>query len=702
MERKKRKKSTKPRKPRKPSKPRGPSDDFFSGIHSFTDDKKPRKPRTIKTLDRGAAVDPSVEGALYDRPSRKERKDNAVERRVRDAIYDEAQTAAGRASPRMTDAEARQIAKDALGTVIDSVRKVRGDRNKLVNELVGDAMKDAIGGGAENFRKEKKNNAAVSRTSRKLLDDAFKDSFGFDPSTRKKKPGSYKRVTDLLVKNAFKDAGIARTSLSKPRELTYDRVVEKLVRDVFRKLFDPKKVRKKVDNPIVRVEVVRIRSGKNKGKLRFRLIKLRPRKYRKRTRRRKRKTVQKPQKYIVYPTLKALRELFTVPNSRSLPPSFRLSYLQHRSQDEAWAIASRVHPNRQFLSKEEVLVSRKILPFINGESRTVYVNRYDLFLQYLDPGEPLRAEYVSKALYAFPTYVRGTYEDLAGQQQDFIYYNEFANADYQAPVNILNGSGSDEAYPVTGCRIYYGDRVSGDPEIYYNTQPHHAFSAFGGGGGFSGAEGELGSVKFSKQDFLDGPVMVLYSSYPTPGTPPASYGYILDARKIGVFGVVEYNDQYGDEFEVTVAQYQGRNGPCQLNIYGMETDTLYGSWTANKCSDFELYQSATIEPSNIWTFSRTYRGTTKQHQVIWDGKGEPTKNLTKTSKKSVGFDYETKKGKQGFVEGQPDCYTWAVWFMVNGIPTFSQWPPIDGRNPGWYAGRNWYEYPFVPDRSFLF
>lgn len=79
--------------------------------------------------------------------------------------------------------------------------------------------------------------------------------------------------------------------------------------------------------------------------------------------------------------------------------------------------------------------------------------------------------------------------------------------------------------------------------------------------------------------------------------------------------------------------------------------------------------------------------------VVWSGIGTPQGGLTIDSSYSQGFDYyDLDNIFQYHVDGQPDCYTWAVWFMVNGIPSDELWIPTPSRNPGWTFAPGWVEY----------
>ena len=94
-----------------------------------------------------------------------------------------------------------------------------------------------------------------------------------------------------------------------------------------------------------------------------------------------------------------------------------------------------------------------------------------------------------------------------------------------------------------------------------------------------------------------------------------------------------------------------------------------------------------------WTKPHGVEAGIKYYTVTWNGIGQPPAGVS-TSTYSQGKDYTTESGAHKHLAGQPDQYTWAVWFMVNGAPDDSMWPPIPSRNPTWAMLPTWVEYPY--------
>lgn len=97
----------------------------------------------------------------------------------------------------------------------------------------------------------------------------------------------------------------------------------------------------------------------------------------------------------------------------------------------------------------------------------------------------------------------------------------------------------------------------------------------------------------------------------------------------------------------------------------------------------------------VWNFKKVGKFRQVQYyQVLWNGIGTPQGGLTVGSTYSNGFDYYDPFDNTFLyhVDGQPDCFTWAVWFMVNGIPSDGLWTPTPSRNPNWTFAPQWVEY----------
>lgn len=102
-----------------------------------------------------------------------------------------------------------------------------------------------------------------------------------------------------------------------------------------------------------------------------------------------------------------------------------------------------------------------------------------------------------------------------------------------------------------------------------------------------------------------------------------------------------------------------------------------------------------FKEGNVWTFmkiiSKGENPGNYTYIVTWDGLGQPPAGVSSTTF-SQGKSY-TKDGITKTLEGKPDQYTWAVWFLVNGIPPAANWPPIPSKNQSWTLDPPWPEYP---------
>jgi len=106
------------------------------------------------------------------------------------------------------------------------------------------------------------------------------------------------------------------------------------------------------------------------------------------------------------------------------------------------------------------------------------------------------------------------------------------------------------------------------------------------------------------------------------------------------------------------------------------------------------YSFVKREAESVWNFKKVGKFRVVQYyQVLWNGIGTPPSGVTVGSTYSNGFDYYDQFGDYQYtVPGLPDCFTWAVWFMVNGIPSDTLWIPTPSRNPGWTFAPQWVEY----------
>lgn len=92
-----------------------------------------------------------------------------------------------------------------------------------------------------------------------------------------------------------------------------------------------------------------------------------------------------------------------------------------------------------------------------------------------------------------------------------------------------------------------------------------------------------------------------------------------------------------------------------------------------------------------WTKPKGKDKGTKLYTVTWDGIGAPVGGLSTTTY-SQGKAY-LKGGVARYLDGKPDQYTWAVWFIVNGIPEDAAWPPLPSKRTGWSLPPAWPQYP---------
>lgn len=107
------------------------------------------------------------------------------------------------------------------------------------------------------------------------------------------------------------------------------------------------------------------------------------------------------------------------------------------------------------------------------------------------------------------------------------------------------------------------------------------------------------------------------------------------------------------------------------------------------------YSFINRESESVWNFKKIGKFRAVQYyQVLWNGIGTPSAGKTVGSRYSNGFDYYDPFDNTFLyhVDGRPDCFTWAVWFMVNGIPSDSLWIPTPSRNPSWTFAPAWVEY----------
>lgn len=106
------------------------------------------------------------------------------------------------------------------------------------------------------------------------------------------------------------------------------------------------------------------------------------------------------------------------------------------------------------------------------------------------------------------------------------------------------------------------------------------------------------------------------------------------------------------------------------------------------------YSFINRESESVWNFKKIGEFRVVQYyQVLWNGIGTPQSGMTVGSRYSNGFDYyDLNNDYQYTVPGLPDSFTWAVWFMVNGIPSDSFWIPTPSKNPNWTFAPAWVEY----------
>lgn len=140
----------------------------------------------------------------------------------------------------------------------------------------------------------------------------------------------------------------------------------------------------------------------------------------------------------------------------------------------------------------------------------------------------------------------------------------------------------------------------------------------------------------------------------------------------------------------TSRQWKAANPQPTMSNYTQHRQQDIGRAIANGKINALLDRSG-----DVWTFQeyKRHRGVpdeTKIYTVTWDGLGTPRAGLS-TSTYSQGPSYY-RNGTLVQLEGRPDKWTWAVYFLVNGIPPDSQWVPIPSRNPNWTFEPAWVEY----------
>lgn len=125
---------------------------------------------------------------------------------------------------------------------------------------------------------------------------------------------------------------------------------------------------------------------------------------------------------------------------------------------------------------------------------------------------------------------------------------------------------------------------------------------------------------------------------------------------------------------------------------------LQSDYTQHRQQDIGRAIALGLDPANVlvsrvgnaWTFGGyiNHRSGTgdeyKLYTVTWDGIGVPPAGVSTTTY-SQGRTYARRDGTVGTLQGKPDKYTWAVHWLVNGIPPDSKWLPIPSR---------WSDYPY--------
>lgn len=137
-------------------------------------------------------------------------------------------------------------------------------------------------------------------------------------------------------------------------------------------------------------------------------------------------------------------------------------------------------------------------------------------------------------------------------------------------------------------------------------------------------------------------------------------------------------------FDRRIASYDPVPTRAMFEAIGGEATLPQGDYIQHRQMDVgyqiarSLHPQRTLQRSGsvdgIWVFSDYQpkrKGKPDQYKlytVDWDGIGNPPQGVS------------TSTFSQVFA---PDCYTWAVYFLVNGIPSEAQWFPIPSRYPEW-------------------
>ena len=132
------------------------------------------------------------------------------------------------------------------------------------------------------------------------------------------------------------------------------------------------------------------------------------------------------------------------------------------------------------------------------------------------------------------------------------------------------------------------------------------------------------------------------------------------------------------------------NVPAAVYIQHRQQD-----WGRAIAQGRDAYNRLVARQGNVWTFQHREYGsdTETTYTVTWDGRGTPVAGLSTSTYSQGKIYYRYGNPDPIQLQGQPDKYTWCVWFLVNGIPPDDKWIPTPSRNPSWQFEPAWVEYP---------
>jgi hypothetical protein len=147
----------------------------------------------------------------------------------------------------------------------------------------------------------------------------------------------------------------------------------------------------------------------------------------------------------------------------------------------------------------------------------------------------------------------------------------------------------------------------------------------------------------------------------------------------------------------TTIQWRNWNGLHPTSIVSQSDYTQHRQQDIGRAIAIgkDVTNTLTDRTGDTWTFASYYYNNgqlnSKTYTVTWNGIGTPPAGVS-TSTYSQGPSYYRRNGTFVQLQGKPDKFTWAVWFLVNGIPPDSQWQPIPSKNPNWIFEPRWVEY----------